>query len=550
MLRRPAAEYAGYRDSGIRLTEPLLPSLDRTTAERTRPTAAALHAFDKAHLVMLVEEGLVDRAAGAQMLALLRQVDRPEQTGDTGHVHTGDHGHVHTGDHGHGVEDGGVARGAGGKHAGERRMIRELGHDVGGQLHLGRSSGDLGAVARRLTIRSAAIAQLEALLKLRRAALDLGQRHVGTVMPGSTHLQHGQPTTFGHWATMWNQVFGRDFDRTLALLDRVNASPAGAAIMTGSDFPLDRARTAQLLGFDGVLTNTLDAVQSTDDLFEAACVVAIAGADLARLGADLQLFFSTELGYVDVPDRYCGTSSIMPQKRNPAWMGEAKALGGQTLSTLVAAIAMGNGPTGVPIQERNAAERIVFETWETLTQRIHEGADLLRAVVPDVDRLARLAGEHWAAASDLAGAMVRARGLDWRRAHQIVAVLVRRCEEQGVAPAAVTPEHVDEAAVLYMDEPLGLDQALIDDALDPGACVRRRTGIGGPAPETHLAQIAEDSVVLDEDQRRLDALKARLATAARELESSIDRLLGVPYRSQRPPLAVGQSPGHASTCCG
>ena len=184
---------------------------------------------------------------------------------------------------------------------------------------------------------------------------------------------------------MWNQVFGRDFDRTMALLDRVNASPAGAAIMTGSEFPLDRERTAQLLGFDRLLTNTLDAVQSTDDLFEAASVVAITGADLTRLAADLQLFFSTELRYVDVPDRYCGTSSIMPQKRNPAWMGEAKAAGGNTVGTLVSVLTMGNGPTGGPIQERNAAERVLFDTWKTLTVRLEEGAELLRAVIPDVD---------------------------------------------------------------------------------------------------------------------------------------------------------------------
>jgi argininosuccinate lyase len=370
-------------------------------------------------------------------------------------------------------------------------------------------------------------------------------------MPGATHMQHAQPTTLGHWAAMWDQVFGRDFDRTLALLQRVNASPAGAAIMTGSDFPVDRERTAQLLGFDRVLTNTLDAVQSTDDLFEAAAVAAITGADIARLAADLQLFFSTELRYVDVPDRYCGTSSIMPQKRNPAWMGAAKAAGGQALSTLVAALAMGNnGPTGAPIQERNAAERILHDTWATLTVRLREGAELLRAVVPDVDRLAALTAQHWAAASDLAGVIVRERALDWRSAHQVVGVVVRLCEERDVAPRAVTTALVDEAAVLYMNEALGLDQTAIDEALDPAACVRRRTGIGGPAPERHLAQLDQDAIALDHDQRRVDEIKAQLAAAARGLESAIDRILDVRYRSDRAPLTVGQSPGHASTCCG
>jgi len=334
------------------------------------------------------------------------------------------------------------------------------------------------------------------------------------------------------------------------MVHRVNGSPAGAAIMTGSDFPLNRERTARLLGFDRVLTHTLDAVQSMDDLFEAASVVAITAADLERLGSDLQLFFSSEFGYLEVPDRYCGTSSIMTQKRNPAWMGQAKGVGGEALGALVAALAMANGPTGVPIEERNMAEPILFRAWETLTVRMQEGADLLRAVVPDADRLAELTGRHWAAATDLAGTIVRERSLDWRSAHQIVGVVVRLCEERGIPPSALTADVLDEASTRYMDQPLRLDEAVIADALDPRACVGRRTGIGGPAPDTHLAQIAEDLVLLDQDQRRLDALKGRLAGAAQELESAIDRILGVPFRSDRAPLTVGQSPGFASTCCG
>jgi argininosuccinate lyase len=518
MLKRPAEEYDGYRDAGIRLSEPLLPSLEKHGAGDVPAVRDGIRAFDKAHLVMLVEEGLVDRPAGNQMLAALRHLEHHDAEG--------------------------------GKHAGERQMIRQFGQDVGGQLHLGRSSGDLGAVSRRLAIRSTAIAQMEALLKIRRASLDVGRKHVDTVMPGSTHLQHGQPTTFGHWSTMWNQVFGRDFDRSLSLVHRVNGSPAGAAIMTGSDFPLDRERTARLLGFDHVLPHTLDAVQSTDDLFDAAAVVAITAADLERVASDLQLFFSSEFGYLDVPDRYCGTSSIMMQKRNPAWMGRAKGVGGQALGALVAAVAMGNGPTGVPIEERNMAEPVLFGTWDALTARLDEGAELLRAVVPDVARLAELAGRHWAAATDLAGTIVRERDLDWRSAHQIVGVVVRLCEERRIAPSSLTPEILDEASTLYMDRPLGLEQAQIDEALDPRACIARRTGIGGPSPETHLAQIAEDLIMLDQDQRRLDALKARLAAAARELESAIDTILGVPFRSDRAPITVGQSPGFASTCCG
>jgi argininosuccinate lyase len=524
MLKRPADEYSGYRDAGVRLNEPVLPSLESHTNENVAATLDAIHAFDKAHLVMLIEEGLVDADAGVAMLQALRDIDQGD---GSARAHAG-----------------------GGKHSGERHMIRTFGQEIGGQLHLGRSSGDLGAVARRLTIRAIALEQVDALLRLRRASLEVGHKYADTIMPASTHLQHGQPTTFGHWATMWNQVFARDVSRTLALVHRVNLSPAGAAIMTGSDFPLNRERTARLLGFEGVLQHTYDAVQSTDDLFEAASVFAITGANLHRLAADLQLMFSTECSFVDVPDRFCGTSSIMMQKRNPSWMGQAKGAGGQALSTLVAALTMGNGPTGVPIEERNMGERLVFSSAALLTSRLREGVDLLRAVEPNAARMLQATNANWACATDLAGALVRERGLDWRSAHQVVGVLVRLCTERDVAPMHVTPELLDEAAQLYMGEPVLLARETITDALDPQACVARRTGVGGPAPATNRAQIRQDHVSIDEDQRALDNVKGSLAVAARELESAIDSILGVAYRSQRPHLVVGQSPGHAHTCCG
>jgi argininosuccinate lyase len=496
MLQRSGQAYDGYRDVGVRLSEPLLPSLARPSAGQLPVVTDSLRAFDRAHLVMLIEEGLVDREAGVIMLRALVSADSSDGTA------------------------------AGGKHAGERYLIRNFGQRVGGQLHLGRSSGDLGAVARRLTVRTLALSLMDALIEVRDAALRKGSEHLATVMPGATHMQHAQPTTFGHWAAMWDRVFARDFQRVTQLVDRVNHSPAGAGVLSGSDFPLNRARTARLLGFDEVLPNTLDAVQSPDDLYEAASVTVLVAADLERLAADLQLFFSTEFGYMDVPDRFCGTSSIMPQKRNPAWMGLARAVRGEALAALVAALTMADGPTGAAIGGRNIAERQVFGAMADLSARLAEGSVLLAAVEPDRTRLAGLTGRHWAAATDLAAALVRNAGLDWRSAHQVVGVLVRMCNERSITPDRVRPALLDEAAVLYLGRPVHLTQQRIDDALDPRRCVERRTGVGGPAPATHRDQVKRHRGELRRDRRRLGALRARLRAAEVEIQDATAAILG------------------------
>ncbi len=320
-----------------------------------------------------------------------------------------------------------------------------------------------------------------------------------------------------------------------------NASPAGAAIMTGSEFPLDRERTAELLGFDRLLTNTLDAVQSTDDLFEAASVVAITGADLTRLAADLQLFFSTELRYVDVPDRYCGTSSIMPQKRNPAWMGEAKAAGGNTVGTLVSVLTMGNGPTGGPIQERNAAERDPLRHVEDAHRSPGGGhrapsrcdprrRSARRGRPPRTGWRRRISPARSSESGASTGAAPTRSSASWCGGARSKESLQRPSRPRSWTkhPSSTWTSRSASASRSSMSR------------LDPVACVSRRTGVGGPAAPTHLAQLDEDVIELDQDQRRLDEVKAKVATAARGVGVG-DR----PAARRAVPLRSGATHGRA-----
>ncbi|MFY1634853.1 argininosuccinate lyase [Solwaraspora sp. WMMB335] len=500
-------DHQGFRAAGVRLTEEQLPHLRSHRTELLGDSLPAIHAFDKAHAVMLTEQGLLDPAAGRAILGALRGMEE------------------------HGVAQARIEAG-GGMHSGEQYLIATLGPDLGGRLHLGRSSGDLIEVARRMTIRWHLHAMLPALAELRAVLLGLADVHAETVMPGYTHGQHAQPTTFGHWATMFEQAFARDTERLLGFHRRLNRSPAGAAIFTGSDLPLDRHRVAGLLGFDDPLPHTMDAILSHDLEMEAAALLATIGATLARLADDLYLWSTSEFGYVELPDRFCGTSSIMPQKKNPDALEDVKSVATQALAALVGVVTAERGPTGFPILERRYSQQAIWSMCAAITAKLADAGQILTDLRVDRDRMAAQAGAHWAQVTDVASALVRHTGLDWRHAHQVVGVFVRLGVERGLTPPAAPLALLDEAAAGLLGRPSGLTGEQFADAMDPRAFVRRRTLHGGPAAEAVRRESAGFAERLAADRRLISELRHRVAGAEDDLETALDTIIGaVPAES-------------------
>jgi argininosuccinate lyase len=495
MRRQVAAEYRGYRTPGIRLTEDPIP-LGEIRGANFAEMAAAIHWFDKAHLVMLVEEGLVSVHAGCAMLSALTELEPDRVLSERVHV-------------------------GGGTHSGENYLIRRLGEDTGGQLHLGRSSGDLAEVGLRVTMRMHLLRILVALVSLRQAILPLSHVHRRTVMPGYTHGQQAQPTTYGHWLSMWAQVMARDFERLSQLYDRVNMSPAGAAILTGTDFPLNRHRTSELMGFAAPLANTLDAIHSHDLQLEYISTLAVHAGSMARLADDVLLWATAEFGFVRVPDRYCSTSSIMMQKRNPQAPQATKAIAAMAAGAVTIAHMGFKGSTGLPIHERGYVEGQLWSCSDEVAKSLGWWTDLLPALTVNADRMAEMAGAHWAQATDLAGILVRERSMGWRTAHQIVGILCRLAEERHLSPAEATPELLDEAAVEYMGEPVMLSQVTITAALDARQFPARRTLYGGPAETALDRELAELHRQLEFDESSLSARRSGLDRATVLLTDAI-----------------------------
>lgn len=500
MRKQVHTEYRGYRNPGIRLKEPLLPGVSGHTSEAEMPLLYAYHIFDKAHLIMLTEEGLIPRQDGVLMLKELRNMEAQGITKVRLEV-------------------------GGGMHSGEHYLIRRLGEEVGGRIHLGRSSGDLGAVGRRIRLRDRLIELMQRLNDFRTVVLHVAERHLDTVMPGYTQSQHSQPETLGHQLLAWASALERDYQRADTAYQRTNQSPAGAGVMTGSDFLLNRQRTADLLGFDNVIKNTVDACLNDDYILDIFLAVISVNLNLSKWASDLNFWFTSEVGFVDIPDRFCGTSSIMMQKKNPYVLGFVRGAVAESMGGLVTACAVQKGCTGDPSQENRYMHEALSRSFDLAEQDLGWFVDLLPAVEIKKERMREMARSYWAQASDIAGALVRENGLPWRTAHQIVGILVRISYERGLKPADVTSELLDEAAVEYMGEQVRLSKEALERALDPWESINRRILYGGPAPEECRRRFPDYYVQLQAGREGLEGKRDRLKTAANKLERVIDSLL-------------------------
>ena len=495
MLQTPHAEYAGPRAPGIRMNDPLMSGLTTQYGPAEDALLEAYHLFDKAHLVMLGEEQLIPRPDAAAMLAALREMEAEGTYAVRNEV-------------------------GGGMHSGEQYLIRRLGYDIGGRIHLGRSTGDFGAVARHLRERSRLLELIEGIVALRTAVLDLADQHLETVMPGQTGCPPPPPRLL-HWSA----TLDRHAQRAAQAYARINQSPAGAAILTGSSFAMNRHRTAELMGFDSPITNTFDAIQGHDDELDTIAIATSINVALGRWANDLTFWSTAEAGYVRIPDAFCGTSSIMAQKRNPAILPairnaahEAVGAYATTAGALITTTGEFGGDGGSGLH-RSFDSAIRGMNWTAL---------LLPALQVNVDRMLEAAGSHWAQATDLAAALVTELGLPWRIGHQVAAITVRLAEERGIHPLDVTTDLVDEAAVTYMDRPIGLTPEAVANALDPTHFIAARTLLGGPAPSEAARQIAEHRTQLAGTAQQLQSTRGSLEAASATLESAIDTLIANP----------------------
>ena len=354
----------------------------------------------------------------------------------------------------------------------ESRLIAAIG-DAGKRLHTGRSRNDQVATDIRLWLRGEIDGLIILLRTMQLALVDLAEKQADTIMPGFTHLQVAQPVTFGHHVMAYVEMLARDEDRMIDCRKRVNRLPLGAAALAGTSFPIDREFVARELGFDGVCGNSLDAVSDRDFAIEFVSAAALVMTHLSRLSEELIIWMSQSVGFINLPDRFCYSSSIMPQKKNPDVPELIRGKTGRVNGHLVALLTLMKGQPLAYNKDNQEDKEPLFDTVDTVRDSLAIMADLAAAieVKPERMRLAVLRG--FATATDLADYLTR-KGLAFRDAHEIVARAVKDAEVLGKDLAELPLEALRGYSALVAE-----DVYLV---LSPEGSVASRNHIGGTAP--------------------------------------------------------------------
>ena len=362
----------------------------------------------------------------------------------------------------------------------ERRLTEMIG-DAGKRLHTGRSRNDQVATDIRLYLRGAIDDILGLIREFQTSLLELAQQHAETVMPGFTHLQVAQPVTFGHHMLAYVEMLGRDAERFADARKRVNRLPLGAAALAGTTYPIDRHLTAQLLGFDGVCENSLDAVSDRDFAIEFTAASSLAMTHMSRLSEELILWMSPRFGFIDIADRFCTGSSIMPQKKNPDVPELVRGKTGRVNGHLVGLLTLMKGQPLAYNKDNQEDKEPLFDTVDTLTDTLRIYADMMRGITVKPDAMTKAVRQGFATATDLADYLVK-KGLPFRDAHEVVARVVRYAEEK--------QRDLAELQLVELATFSPLITADVMAVLTPEGSLASRDHIGGTAPNQVRAAIA------------------------------------------------------------
>ncbi|RVT97773.1 argininosuccinate lyase [Rhodovarius crocodyli] len=409
----------------------------------------------------------------------------------------------------------------------EARLIELTGADTGGRLHIARSRNDLSAAMDRLRARELLLQLLEGAHALRAILLERAVLFAEVVMPGYTHLQPAQPITFGYYLTGIASALARDTGRLLDAWKRVNLSTMGAAALATTGFPIDRPMVADLLGFDGVLEHGLDCVASRDFALEITAAAAELALTLSRFAEDMHVFVSHEFSAVEFPDSICGTSSIMPQKKNPIVLEHLKAKASHVIAAFTSAGACIRGSHFTNTLDAN--REALSMVWGGLTEALRALA-LARIIAagaePKADLLLARARANYSTATDLADLLVRHGGMDFRTAHHVAGAVVRRLMDAGLGAHEATLALVEEASIEVAGHKAGLSAGQVAEALDPTRCVMTRTTLGGPAPAEVRRMAAAMHAALATEHAQVAGWRAHVAAAAETRSRAMRTLAG------------------------
>ena len=353
--------------------------------------------------------------------------------------------------------------------------------DVGKKLHTGRSRNDQVATDIRLYVRGEIDLIAQLITKLQSALLGVAEREASTIMPGFTHLQTAQPVSFGHHMMAWYEMLDRDYDRLLDCRKRVNLSPLGAAALAGTTYPIDRNFTAEQLGFDAPTKNSLDSVSDRDFAIELASFASILMMHLSRCSEELVLWTSAQFNFIDLPDRFCTGSSIMPQKKNPDVPELVRGKTGRVHGHLVSLLTLMKSQPLAYNKDNQEDKEPLFDLIDTVKDCLFAYSEMMPAVSCNKDEMYAAAKQGYATATDLADYLVK-KGMAFRDAHEVVG--------KSVAFGIQQKRDLADLSLAELQNFSGLITGDVFEVLTLEGSIGARDHIGGTAPTQVLAAVA------------------------------------------------------------
>ncbi|PLR83730.1 argininosuccinate lyase [Bacillus canaveralius] len=351
----------------------------------------------------------------------------------------------------------------------ESLLTGEIGA-AGGKLHTARSRNDQVATDMHLYLRTQTEAIIELIIEMQKELVEKAEAHVETIMPGYTHLQRAQPISFGHHLMAYFWMLERDKQRYEESLKRVNVSPLGAGALAGTTFPIDRHYSAELLGFDAIYENSLDAVSDRDFILEFLSTSSILMMHLSRLSEEIIFWASQEFKFIELDDAFSTGSSIMPQKKNPDMAELVRGKTGRVYGNLIGLLTVLKGLPLAYNKDMQEDKEGMFDTVTTVTGSLKIFAGMMKTLKVNTEVMEKAVKNDFSNATELADYLAD-KGLPFREAHEVVGKLVLACVEKGCFLADLPLEKFKEATELFEED--------IYSALDPYTAVKRRNSAGG-----------------------------------------------------------------------
>ncbi len=402
----------------------------------------------------------------------------------------------------------------------EEAVLAETGPEVGGNLHLAKSRNDQVITAIRMALRSELLIIMQQVLNMQMILLTSASKNTETIILAYTHLQPAQPVTFAHYLLSHVGALGRDLQRLQSVYERVNLCPLGAGALATTSFPISRKTTAELLGFDSVLENSIDAVGSRDIILETQSVLTLLAVNLSRFAEDLIIWSSPEFGTVELSDEFTSTSSIMPQKKNPEVLEVIRARAGNALGDFVASTAT---IKSLPSTYNLDLQEITPKLWSS-TDNLTASLSIFIKLIPNLKVSSNVEGKAAAGfvgATELANMLVRKYGVAFRTSHKIVGALVKALIDSKQTLLDATPELLMKVSKESVGIQITVKKVDIIECTNPRKLIETYKVQGGPSPAEVERAITSTNKTLTQTKIHITKLQENLSKAEKTLNSTV-----------------------------